>query len=120
MIHLAADRDNQCGWDSAIPNNIDASLNVFHAAAAHNVKRFVFASSNWVVGGYRFVNARLTPEITPNPVNPYGVTKLLGKEPANTLVNSLVWMLSVLVSVGRNGHTKISQALIWRWGVGGS
>ena len=79
VIHLAADRDNQCGWDSAIPNNIDASLNVFHAAAAHNVKRFVFASSNWVVGGYRFVNARLTPEITPNPVNPYGVTKLLGE-----------------------------------------
>lgn len=79
VIHLAADRDNQCGWESAIPNNIDALYNVFHAASKHHVKRFVFASSNWVVGGYRFINAKLTPDITPNPVNPYGVTKLVGE-----------------------------------------
>ncbi|PMO32030.1 hypothetical protein BCT12_17015 [Vibrio breoganii] len=79
VIHLAADRDNQCGWESAVPNNIDATNNVFHAAAKHGVKRFVFASSNWVVGGYRFVDSKLTPDITPNPINPYGVTKLVGE-----------------------------------------
>lgn len=79
VIHLAADRDSQCNWDSAIQNNMDASFNVYHAAAKHGVKRFVFASSNWVVGGNRFINKKLTPEITPNPVNPYGVTKLVGE-----------------------------------------
>lgn len=83
VVHLAADRDNQCNWDSAIPNNIDATINVFQAAAKHGVKRFVFASSNWVVGGYRFIDARLTPDILPNPVNPYGVTKLVGERMGN-------------------------------------
>lgn len=39
----------------------------------------VFASSNWVLGGYRFTDERLTPELTPWPVNAYGMAKLAGE-----------------------------------------
>jgi NAD+ dependent glucose-6-phosphate dehydrogenase len=36
----------------------------------------VFASSNWVLGGYRFRRDRLTAALQPRPVNPYGASKL--------------------------------------------
>jgi nucleoside-diphosphate-sugar epimerase len=64
-------------WESVLRSNIDLSLHVLRAAEAHGVGRFVFASSNWVLGGYRFTNERLTPATPPRPVNPYGASKLV-------------------------------------------
>ena len=53
-------------------NNVDLSLNVLDAAHRHGVKRVVFASSNWVLAGYRFRPDPLTPTTPPLPVNAYG------------------------------------------------
>lgn len=39
----------------------------------------VFASSNYVVAGYRFRRDRLTSEIEPAPINAYGASKLVGE-----------------------------------------
>ena len=52
-------------------------MNVLRAAEEGQVRRFAFASSNWVLGGYRFTRERLTATTTPKPVNPYGVSKLV-------------------------------------------
>jgi NAD+ dependent glucose-6-phosphate dehydrogenase len=77
VIHLAGDPYATASWESVQRNNIDLTLNVFRAAENHHVQRIVFASSNWVMAGYRFGTDRLTTELAPRPINPYGCGKLL-------------------------------------------
>lgn len=77
VIHLAGDSSARASWESVQRNNIDATLNVFRAAEKGHTKRIVFASSNWVMAGYRFGSERLTTHIAPRPINPYGCGKLL-------------------------------------------
>ena len=77
VLHFAADSSAKADWASVQRNNIDATLNVFHAAARHNVHRVVFASSNWTMAGYRFRTERLTTDMPPRPVGSYGVSKLV-------------------------------------------
>lgn len=79
IVHLAGDRDPTATWDSAIRNNMDATLNLYHHAAQTRVSRFVFASSNWLYGGRRFGTERLTTKLVPHPVNAYGMSKLFGE-----------------------------------------
>jgi NAD+ dependent glucose-6-phosphate dehydrogenase len=76
VLHLAADPRPAGNWRSIVPLNIDLALNVFRAAEEGGVRRFVFASSNWVLGGYRFRSERLTSWLPPMPINPYGASKL--------------------------------------------
>ena len=76
VLHLAADPRPLATWDSVISRNLDLSHNVLRAAERHGVGRFVFASSNWVLGGYRFTGDALRPDTTPRPVNAYGMSKL--------------------------------------------
>ncbi|QKC93758.1 NAD-dependent epimerase/dehydratase family protein [Mesorhizobium sp. NZP2298] len=76
VLHLAADPRAAGGWDTVSRLNIDLALNVIRAARHGGVKRFVFASSNWVLGGYRFGGETLTQALPPWPVNPYGASKL--------------------------------------------
>ncbi|MFK0333775.1 NAD-dependent epimerase/dehydratase family protein [Rhizobium sp. NPDC090275] len=77
VLHLAADPRAAGDWDTVSPLNVDLALNVLRAARRAGVKRFVFASSNWVLGGYRFRKERLNSTLSPRPINPYGASKLL-------------------------------------------
>jgi NAD+ dependent glucose-6-phosphate dehydrogenase len=84
VIHLAGDPSPTANWSSAQRNNIDLSFNVVRAARTHAARRVVFASSNWVMAGYRFATppikaGALTTELPPHPLNPYGVSKLVGE-----------------------------------------
>jgi nucleoside-diphosphate-sugar epimerase len=76
VLHLAADPKPVATWESVKALNIDLALNVLRAAEKASVKRFVFASSNWVLGGYRFSAQPLSAETAPRPINPYGASKL--------------------------------------------
>lgn len=76
VMHLAADPRAVGDWDTVTPLNVDLALNMMRAARQASVKRFVFASSNWVLGGYRFRPEALTGDLSPCPVNPYGASKL--------------------------------------------
>jgi len=76
VVHLAGDREPHASWESAIRNNMDATLKLYHYAAQSGVKRVVFASSNWLHGGRRFGRDRLTTALPPHPVNAYGMSKL--------------------------------------------
>lgn len=76
IVHLAGDREPAATWDSAIRNNMDATLTLYHHAAARGVKRVILASSNWVHGDKRFGNERLGPQTPPGPINAYGMSKL--------------------------------------------
>jgi nucleoside-diphosphate-sugar epimerase len=76
VLHLAAEARPIATWQSVLRSNIDLSHHVMRAAEEHAVGRFVFASSNWILGGYRFTNEALTPTTPPRPVSPYGYSKL--------------------------------------------
>lgn len=76
VLHLAADPKPVATWESVQALNIDLALNVLRASEEAGVRRFVFASSNWVLGGYRFSRRTLASDTPPRPINPYGASKL--------------------------------------------
>jgi len=92
VFHFAGDPVALHDWDELTGPNVDAMLNVYEAAARHQVPRFVFASSNHVMGGYQHVpGVRLTTDLPPKPglrysadgadrfSGPYAATKLFGE-----------------------------------------
>ena len=80
VVHLAANPDEFASWEDLERPNLDVLANVLHAAALAGVERFIFASSNHVMGGYRELDdMRITPDLPPRPDGPYGATKLMGE-----------------------------------------
>lgn len=79
VIHLAGDPRPGAPWASIQRANIDLFLNVYEAAVRQGAKRLIFASSNWTMAGHRHGEDALTTDIEPAPVNPYGVSKLIGE-----------------------------------------
>jgi len=58
-------------------NNVNGTLNILNAAANVGVRRIVYSSSSSVYG-----NQKKMPEVEtmlPNPLHPYGATKLIGE-----------------------------------------
>ena len=64
IVHLAGDREPAATWSSAITHNMDATLTLYHQAAAMKVKRVVVASSNWVM----FLSCKIAERTSPNLV----------------------------------------------------
>jgi len=85
VLHLAAHPSPRIDWETAQRLNLDLTFNVYDAAARHGARRMVFASSNWVMAGYRFEDVRLTTDLPPRPLNPYGVSKLIGERAGKSL-----------------------------------
>jgi nucleoside-diphosphate-sugar epimerase len=79
VVHLAANPSEYATWEELYRPNMDAMANVLLAAATAGVERFVFASSNHAMGGYRQAAGLITEELPPSPGNPYGATKLMGE-----------------------------------------
>lgn len=79
VVHLAATPRSDASWADVQTANIDLTLNVFEAAAQAQVKRLVFASSNWVLAGHRQHDGPLSAETPPYPINAYGASKLFGE-----------------------------------------
>ncbi|SFK35339.1 NAD-dependent epimerase/dehydratase family protein [Methylocapsa palsarum] len=78
IIHLAAQTRPDAPWDAVARSNVAATQNVYEAAR-QGPRRVVFASSNWVMAGYRYRDGKLTTDLPPAPINPYGVSKLIGE-----------------------------------------
>jgi NAD+ dependent glucose-6-phosphate dehydrogenase len=84
VVHLAANGDPAASWDKLLGPNIDASLNIYLAAARHGVKRVVLASSVWAVAS-RFDDKEPILAGEPSPgSNPYGATKLFAERIGKT------------------------------------
>lgn len=79
IVHLAGDREPTATWASAIKHNMDATLSLYHHAAAYGVKRVILASSNWIHGDKRFTDDILNGSTDPGPINAYGMSKLFGE-----------------------------------------
>ena len=79
VLHVAADPSPRATWSRIQSRNIDLLLNVMAAARLHQVRRVVFASSNFVVAGHRYASGALTTTMDPAPINAYGASKLFGE-----------------------------------------
>lgn len=79
VLHIAADPSPWASWGRIQSLNLDLLLNVMAAAQQNGVRRVVFASSNYVLAGYRFRAEPLTTDLEPRPINPYGASKLVGE-----------------------------------------
>lgn len=74
VVHLAADPVAYRSWAELVGPNIDALINTYEASAQAGVRRFIFASSNHVMGGYQELpDERITPEMPPRPGTRYVV-----------------------------------------------
>jgi len=118
VLHLAADPKPVATWDSIVRLNIELALNVFRAAERGRVRRFVFASSNWVLGGYRFDSATLSSTLAPRPVNPYGAAKLfIERYGFDVAARSGMSVLSLRVGYCQKGDNEPGPHMAFgRWG----
>jgi uronate dehydrogenase len=75
VVHLAADACAYQRWPALIAPNIDATLNVFQAAADAGVPRVIYASSNHVFADYKHEPGQqlLRPDMEPRPGTRYVV-----------------------------------------------
>lgn len=78
VYHAAAQAGVRASWgrdfDIYVQNNIRATQMLLEAAKESEVKRFVYASSSSVYGDA--VRYPVTEDLAPQPVSPYGVSKL--------------------------------------------
>jgi uronate dehydrogenase len=102
VVHLAADPTAHQTWPNLIAPNVDAVIHAFRAAVRGGVRRFIYASSNHVLGGYSDdpEPARLTTQTPPRPgaryvvrgqlrdSTPYGSAKLFGERLGKCLAAS--------------------------------
>ena len=118
VIHLAGDPSPKASWGSVQQLNLDLTMNVYEAAAREGARRLVFASSNWVVAGHRFGAEPLTAGIEPYPVNPYGVSKLVGERLGRSYSDR--WGLSVVcfrIGYCQAGENRPGAHMGWgQWG----
>ena len=117
VIHLAGNPSSAASWASALRFNIDLTANVYEAAAAQGVRRVVFASSNWVMAGHRPVEGVLTTNMEPYPINPYGVSKLVGERMARSMHARRGLRRSAFASATCSAVT-ISRERIWAGATG--
>ena len=118
VLHLAADPKPIATWESVQRLNIDLSLNVLRASQEAGVKRFIFASSNWILGGYRFSNTPLQTETPPKPINPYGASKLFLEQVGLALSNQCgMAFVSLRIGYCAPGANEPGQHMAFgRWG----
>jgi NAD+ dependent glucose-6-phosphate dehydrogenase len=89
IIHLAASTNLESSWEEVLQDNIEGTRNVLKVACDRGVERFIFASTNHVVGMYELEGAPDIYEIghgivinRDTPVRPdsyYGVSKSFGE-----------------------------------------
>ena len=59
-------------------HNVEGTLNVLYCAAKAGVKKVIFSSSSSIYGDQK--ESILHEKMTPNPMSPYGLQKLIGEE----------------------------------------
>jgi nucleoside-diphosphate-sugar epimerase len=112
VFHFAADPEAFKAWTDLIAPNIDALVNTYQAAARAGVRRFVFASSNHVMGGYQDdPGVSLSDSTPPRPglryrvdgvprnSTPYAAAKLFGERLGRCYAESHA-LESVVVRIG--------------------
>lgn len=80
VIHLAGEGRPTANWFDCYSANVNGTRNVLRASQLGGVRRVIFASTNQIMGGYRFLSGPVTSDMDPKPLNPYAVSKLICEE----------------------------------------
>jgi uronate dehydrogenase len=79
VIHLAGlPRETAGTPEQILTANVVGTHNMFEAARKAGVRRFIFASSNHVIGFYR-ADVPIGPDVLPRPDGHYGLSKVFGE-----------------------------------------
>jgi NAD+ dependent glucose-6-phosphate dehydrogenase len=115
VIHLAGNPIAYHDWPDLLDPNVDAMLNVYEAARVAGVKRFVFASSNHVMGGYQDgPDIPITESLPPKPGLRYvadGAERFSGAYATAKLMGERVGQCLAL----SQGMEVIAVRLGWVW-----
>lgn len=90
VLHLAARSASETPWADVLGPNIDGTYQLYSAAAAADVDRVIFASSNHAVHGHNMADPfetdtlvehprAVTPSDPVAPSGPYGISKIAGE-----------------------------------------
>lgn len=124
VLHLGAVH-NRASWLQLIDSNISATWNVLRAAAHHQVPRFVFASSHWVIkvqesemapDCYASDGPKIRSDQEPRPATPYGASKAFGEILGRMFVDNGRIRSFVAVRIGSYHDVPpiaAEQRLIW-------
>jgi NAD+ dependent glucose-6-phosphate dehydrogenase len=125
VVHLAATIDPAAAWEEILPNNLQATWNVIHAAAAHGVPRVVFASSNWAVKAieqklapdcYQPEGPKIDSDTPPSPLTTYGLSKAFGEIAGRMFVDEGKLESFVAVRIGSYNPTPATDKIVRaRW-----
>jgi len=80
VIHLAGEMRPTASWSECYQANVVGTRNVLRACAQAGVRRVIYASSNQIMAGYRFLEGPVTSDMEPKPLNPYAISKLICEE----------------------------------------
>jgi NAD+ dependent glucose-6-phosphate dehydrogenase len=118
VVHFAGRPSPRTSWADAVRYNFDLTQNVYEAAARKGAKRVIFASSNWTMAGHRFGDGVLSTDREPFPINPYGVSKLVGERLGRSYHER--WNLSVIcfrIGYCQRGENRPGPHMGWEsWG----
>ena len=125
VIHLAANMQSLAPWEKVLPDNIQATWNVFEAAARYRVPRIVYASSNWAVKAleqqlapacYLPGGPKIGSDAPPCPLNAYGLSKAFGELTGRMFVDQQKLQSFIAVRIGNfNPAPSDDEVLRTRW-----
>lgn len=108
VLHLACAHGTDIRYTSTVKPNYDATLQLLEAAAAAQVKRFVFASSHHVLGQYPADAHEVYDDLPIAPDSYYAISKVFGEAACATFAQRTG--MGVLVLRIGNADPQVSDA----------
>lgn len=110
VVHFAASayvEESEKDPFKYLRNNVGNSLNLFQCMDEHNIKKIVFSSSCTVYGAPQFVP--ITEDHSLNPINTYGLTKLIIEQMLASLARTKNWSYIALRYFNAAGADETGQ-----------
>ncbi|BAP43235.1 NAD(P)-dependent oxidoreductase [Pseudomonas sp. 21LCFQ02] len=108
VLHLACAHGTDIRYDSTVKPNYDATLQLLEAAAAAQVKRFIFASSHHVLGQYPSDAHEVYDDLPIAPDSYYAISKVFGEAACATYAQR-TGMGALVIRIG-NADPRVSDA----------
>ena len=80
VVHLAGEMRPDASCNRCYDGNVVCMRNILSAAKSARVRRVIFASTNQIMAGYRFLDIPVLHDSEPKPLNPYAISKLICEE----------------------------------------
>ncbi len=113
VVHLAAENPYPGATWAEAARSFDMTANVMEAAAASGVRRFVFASSNHVMGGYKDTAVADTPGALTTALDPLAGTHTTTTDSTEYATAKLMGERLLAAKARFDGMTGVSLRIGW-------